>query len=548
MGTPSSKISLCSGVPLNNRYGHTLYFKSKADQIAYFNGKVVKSYSGYTYLRKTWKVKVNATMAEAWEWSYLFFANRAEGSESKTYYYFINQIEYINDNTVELSLELDVLQTYMFDWILRPCFVEREHSATDELGANTVDEGLDVGEYTIWDTYNIDFTTNITVIIASTIDLNKYYINGVEDRIAGSNYDNIFGGFQLTAVPLQTMPDWDNMAWDDLVKVLYKLEQDGKSDAVFNMWEYPGELIQWTDGEFDTAILKYVEGGKTFHVSIAERPYQFGNFTPKNQKTLQYPYCFLYATNKQGGAAIYQYDKFSTGIPQFRVMGNIAPDGFVRLTPALYKGAVLNFDESLSVGNFPTCSWNNDTYKLWLAQNQTQQNLGLALDGLKIVGGAAAIAGGVAATAGTFGGGAGLGVAGVSTGVGLISSGATGIASQLAQRADRDVQPPQARGNFSGSHNISNGIHGFEIQHKCIDEHHARMIDNYFTMYGYATRLVKLPNISSRPAFNYVKTIGSNVGGNICMEDLQVINSIFDKGITFWKNTDVGNYDLDNTP
>lgn len=543
MSTPATTIYLCANVPLNNRYDHTLWFPNATSQKNFFNAKSVKVYTAYSYVRKSWTLKVAATMEEARVWSYLYFFN---GSTNKVYYYFVNQVEYINDSTVELKLEMDVIQTYMFDWILRPCYVEREHSATDHWNESTIDEGLDVGDYITATKETIDLSSKLCILTAASIDINKYYVNGVEDAIVGSKYGNIFGGFQITAVGLDAYEDWNNMAWDELAKILYKLEQDGKSDAIFTIWEYPSQLVSWTNGSFETAIAKYVNGSPVMTHTAQARPTSIDGYTPKNRKTLQYPYCFMYVTNNNGGAAIYQYDRFGSSNRTFRIQGNIAPDAVVKLIPVNYKGVSHNYDEALTMGSYPLCTWNSDTYKLWLAQNQNQQNLGLAMDGLKIVGGVAAIVGGAVATGATGGAGGTLGVAGVSGGIGLISSGASGIASQIAQRADKDVQPPQARGSYTGSHNISNGIQNFDIYHKTIDAHHAEMIDKYFTMYGYATRKVKVPNIHVRPSFTYTKTIGSNVGGNICMEDLQKINSIFDNGITFWVNRDVGNYDVDN--
>lgn len=542
MSTPATNIYICSGVPLNNRYDHTLYFANANSQLTYFSGKVVRTLKDYSYVRKSWKLKVAATMEEARVWSYLYFQN---GTTGKRYFYFINQIEYINENSVELTLEIDVIQTYMFDWVLRPCYVEREHSVTDNWGENTIDEGLETGDLITASKETVDLSSELVIMVAASIDINKYYVNGVEDQIVASKYDKIFGGFQVTAVGLNAMSEWDDMAWDELAKILYKLQVDGKLDAIFTIWQYPGNLLSWTDGDYETALAKYVTGSSTFTYTASARPTTINGYKPKNQKVLQYPYCMLYATNNSGGAAVYQYEKFSSNNYTFRIRGNIAPDAVIKLIPVSYKGVAHNYDEALSMGNYPICSWNSDTYKLWLAQNQNQQNLGFAMSGLKIIGGVGAIVGGVAAAAPTGGTAT---VAGVSAGVGLISSGASGIASQLAQRADKDIQPPQARGTYSGSHNLSNGLQNFDFYHKTIDAYHAEMIDNYFSMYGYATRKVKTPNISSRPAWNYVKTIGSNIGGNMCMEDLKLINAIFDKGITFWKNTDVGNYALDNTP
>lgn len=545
MSTPSTTIYLCSGVPLNNRYDHTLYFASAAAQLDYFSGKVVRTLNDYSYVRKSWKLKVAATMEAARVWSYLYFQN----GTGKRYFYFINQIEYINDNAVELTLELDVIQTYMFDWALRPCYVEREHSVNDTWGENTIDEGLDVGELITASRETIDLSSDLVIMTAASIDINKYYISGgeTEDKILGSYYDGIFGGFQITATPI-TDPEGQGQLWDEFATMLNYLNTKGKIDTVFTMWQYPRKLITYNYGSYDWCVSPYVTGAIPFAHTVLDRPSIIDGYRPKNKKVLQYPYCFIYATNNNGGAAVYHYEKFRSEDRMFHIQGNIAPDAVVKLVPIHYKGVLYNYDESLSMGNYPICTWNSDTYKMWLAQNQNQQNLGLAMSGLKIVGGVAAIVGGVAATGGTGGAAGAAGFAGVSAGVGLISSGASGIASQLAQRADKEVQPPQARGTYSGSHNISRGLQNFDFYHKTIDAYHAEMIDNYFSMYGYATRKIKEPNISSRPSWNYVKTIGSNIGGNICMEDLQIINSIFDKGITFWKNTDVGNYALNNQP
>ena len=64
----------------------------------------------------------------------------------------------------------------------------------------------------------------------------------------------------------------------------------------------------------------------------------------------------------------------------------------------------------------------------------------------------------------------------------------------------------------------------------------AERIDKYFDMYGYLTNTVKIPNLNNRPNWNYVKTIGVNIIGDIPQEDLQTIKNMFDNGITLWHN------------
>lgn len=64
----------------------------------------------------------------------------------------------------------------------------------------------------------------------------------------------------------------------------------------------------------------------------------------------------------------------------------------------------------------------------------------------------------------------------------------------------------------------------------------AERIDNYWSMYGYLTNNLKIPNINNRPNWNYVKTLGMNITGEIPQDDLQSIKTMFDSGVTLWHN------------
>ncbi len=68
-------------------------------------------------------------------------------------------------------------------------------------------------------------------------------------------------------------------------------------------------------------------------------------------------------------------------------------------------------------------------------------------------------------------------------------------------------------------------------------------------MYGYSCNKVKVPNISSRPSWNYVKTVGCNITGSVPTSTISKIKEIFDNGVTFWKDTAaVCDYTQDNRP
>ena len=104
--------------------------------------------------------------------------------------------------------------------------------------------------------------------------------------------------------------------------------------------------------------------------------------------------------------------------------------------------------------------------------------------------------------------------------------------SEVYQHA---LTPYTARGNTNGGDiNTCSGRNCFSFYKMCIKQEYARIIDDYFSMYGYKVNSVKIPNVTGRSTWNYVKTIDCNITGNIPQQDLQEIKNIFDNGVTFW--------------
>lgn len=520
MSNPQSIINICSGVNLTPAYKHTIYFDNASAQQNYFAGKVVKTFPAYSFLRKSWNIKVEANMEQAKTWTYLYFVN----GSGKVYYYFITNIEYINDNTVELLLELDVMQTYMFDYNLRSCFVEREHAADDTIGANTVDEGLDVGTLTTLIDYSVDLGDLCILVLAAFDPMTTTEEH--TSRVFGANYNGVFYGLGVYAVNMKYWQTW-----------AVKLDMiNAKLDGIVSMWMYPKRLVTLEDGHDweDGVACMPVKSVASFNETVSRNTSLHNEYYPRNKKLYCYPYNFLYVSNNQGGCATYQYEKFTgSGSPTFKVCGALSPEAGVMIYPLYYNGRTLNPEEGLTLANYPNCAWNQDAYKLWLAQNQSSQTATLIGAGASIV-------------AGTVTAFASAGV-GALAGGGMVAGGIATIGNLMAQRKDASVQPPQARGNHSASVNVVNGFQTLTFEKKCITEEIAMMLDNYFDTFGYKVHTVKLPNRKVRQNWTYTKTVDCVVTGNICTEDKQKIESIYDNGITFWVNGDnIGNYDLPN--
>lgn len=517
MSIPHSTIYLLSDIPLNSTYEHTFYFDNVWDQRDYFLGKTVKRLNNYSYLRKERVIKIAGDIVNARSWSYLIYEN----ADGKWFYNFINKVEYLNDNTVELHIELDVIQTYMFDWELHQCFIERTHTRTDKIGEHTVPEGLETGPLVelLYGGNYYNFS-NLCIMVLTAVDK-----DGFNSR--GTSYNGIYSGLTIYAVDRDKETSFNT--W------LREMETAGKIDGIVSIWMYPKELVRlkgsWTDGD----ILHEVTGWTDlvdFDVGDVD---SVDGYTPLNNKLFTYPYSFLYASNNMGGSAVYRrelFEKTSDGKFRFTLMGAYSPDSGVSLVPRQYAENVgLSVEHALTMPPFPTCAWTGDAYKIWLAQNQSSREL--SLQQAKINGAVGIVTAG-AGVAGALMGAGGIGLGTAAGGLATTYNAYKQIQGIMAQQEDMDVQPPQARGNHSANINLANRFHGFYVYHKSVSGRYALMIDEYFTRYGYKVNTIERPSLKNRKKYTYIKTVGCTVSGPFCGEDQVRIQNIFDKGITFW--------------
>lgn len=516
----ASSLTLCGFVPLDTRYEHTLDFPDKTTQNAYFSSLAKYGpFNDYTYLRKESVIRVNIG-AEALEnagVNYLFTRN-----DNKTRYYFITNKVYKADDITELHIDLDVMQTYQFDWTIPPCFVERQHVSDDVPGRYMMDEALELGEYVNNSVENFDVGA-LAIVVQSSVTLQ----NPIGDPVRGGIIDNVYSGLALYT---RTLNETGSLVLDGVIS---SLETQGKADGIASMWVYPKEMISADWGNEDDETMLLVKG-------ISHKGHQAHNqrtldgYTPKNKKLLTYPYNFLYVHNNMGECAHYHYERFGTVFPDgpyFRVYGNIGADGTVRMAPMDYNGVAVNNEEGISLTGYPTCAWTQDAYKIWLAQNANSQALSIQSGNIAVAVGAAQVAfGGVQAAIPLGDGGGEM----ISHGIQQAYSGYQQVAGVLAARKDAQVQPPQAKGAQSSSCNITMGTQTFQFLYKSIRAENAQAIDSYFSMYGYKINRVTEPQYKNRSNWNYIRTIGCIVKGNIDANDRYRIASIFDKGVTFW--------------
>lgn len=510
---PNSTVILMKDIPWNANYESTMWFGDTIAQATYFANpdKIVKTFDKQSYVRPSGSsggvIDVKELADNLYNVNYMAFRNINFGG--KWFYAFVTSVEYVNNKTTRVYFEIDLMQTWLVgteatpnDYTLNECFVEREHSATDEIGDNLVAEDLELGDYFFTDNGQMGgFDGSYSIIVASTFvdiienDDGTYLRVDISGRMYGGVYSGVYFNVFTSA--------------SEASDFLYKATNANYSDGIISVFMIPSEYIQ--DATTDTphsitdSIIKYYN--------------DVSGYVPKNNKLFTYPYNFLCVSDSNGNVANYPYEYFNSERCTFKTTVALACTPEAQCVPISFKGVQNeNYNERMVISNFPQCAYTIDSYRAWLAQNAIPMTASV---GSTLVGGifSGAVSGGL--------GGAVIG--GVSSAIGSVSN-------ALAQRHVASTMPPQARGSQTSVINMATKTQGFRSYRVQIRAEFAKIIDDFFQKYGYATKQVKIPNVNVREHWTYVKTIGCTITGSLPADDETEICKIFDNGITFFKD------------
>lgn len=526
-------------VPLESDYKNTLYFTDKESQTDFFKSKVVKRYTDFSYQRKDSFIRVPDHFDNLQNVNYVMYQNTK--FSNKWFYAFIKELKYVDDGRTDVVIDTDCIQTWFFDYNIKPSFVEREHVDDDSVGAHTLPENLETGEYIVNKvTHGRPLNSINEIVVGSTIDLAQY-----ESGITSDAYPNINGNLVGGVYSGVKYYHFNNV--NSLNTMLKNVTKAGKSDSINCIFMGNSNFYDTEDVEGkaykvikDSGVAKtmdfdYVTTIDNTYVQITtpSKPTKVNGYTPRNKKLLTYPYNYLYVSNNCGGSAIYKYELFKNNKTEFDYVGCLTPGMSIRFRPLNYNNQEINNDEGLNCGKLPICSWNTDVYTNWLTQNSVNIGISIGTSAVSIIGG-------------MFMSGTG---AGSLMGASGMYSGVMGIANAIGQLHEQALIPPQAQGNINnGDVTAGSGFLTMSLFEKSIKKEYAQIIDGYFDVFGYKVNMVKIPNKAHRSRYWYTKTIDVNIDGAIPNKDLQIIKDCYNKGITFWRNVnEIQNYSLSNT-
>lgn len=582
---------------------HCIRYDTASEQYSSVHSYMDATFTSSTYVRpeRGW-FDIDAYAPSIKYANYGMFDN----PDDRRYYFDITDVEYVNENVTRVHFSVDLLATYMFDYVRTSQRVLREHVNDDSVGANIQPEPVGTGQLqqywhrqtaslpgdAAFSSYTFDLRESAVFVFAGDqADGNKVHAGVLDGTVEGACC-------WVIPVPIQddgsyftaTLTDW-----------LWSMNRNNKAESIVSMTMYPLDLLPSGIDRYNATPLfgdsgdNFTTGTLTFDALPDGTQNNLGSYTPRNNKLYTYPYCFLRLSNSKGQYRDYAYEFFGQssnpdyGKFVFRIKGSPDPAGDLWCIPVTYNGgSPESLDDAISLGGIPQISWAFNSYQNWLAGNAGSLAMNLLstaamfLPGVGIgvkVASAAGKALAVGNTTRRFLSAAGTGASmarGVATDAARASmrqswaeipalakgAAALGAAQGLSSAGtlaaslyDQSNVPDGVRGQATGASTVAVGAYGFTFTGMGVRPEFAKCIDDFFQVYGYAVNENKVPNEVGRKSYNFVQTQGaafrpnsnaSNTMG-VPASAMAAINAMYDEGIWFWHDpATAGDFTDDN--
>lgn len=573
--TPTTGEIYLLNVPFDSNYHNVIDFETSDDRYNYFVTHYLARYQtpgeepikfyfdDCSYSRKDGVLYVPVHIDKLYDVNYLMFRNKYYSN--KWFYSFVVNQKYVNDGCTALTIATDVYSTWQNQIEFQDSFVEREHVPVqnDIPGFNVVPEGLETGELVPYETFNLsdELTPEICVAyngesVGSTTILKKY----------GGNYNGIPSSIPFLLV--------DSGHIGDFLSVVKAASQD---QYLFTIFSVPRLAVKSRVRSTSASpyFQEILNGSDSYRESrrvifTTNTPENVDGVKPHNKKLLTYPYAYLGFTAPNGTPKIYRYENFHNSEEiQFEGFSEINPNPTVVINPLNYHNITANAVNAVTINGYPMISYSNDVFNTWLAQNSqivnlsidrsqfnydmTQARNSVAVNRENANATANLITNAVSAAGSTISGNLSGMITGTVSGINSMENHNLNLQdlalSNLANAGNKmyDIRGINAQvekqsllpdtGVLSSSNStlLGYGYFGLSTFSRFgVKNENIKRLDDFFDLYGYQVNEVKIPNLTTRYWWNYVKTVGANIRGPIPEKDLNVIKAIFDHGVTIW--------------
>lgn len=340
---------------------------------AWLNSCSPLNFPNNKYWRTGATIKCPIRYEESFNYDYVRIINRlGEIERTRTWYCFITGRTYISNNCTLFTLAVDYPQTFLFNSDGSPFwktygFIE---TATIENPEPNRGQGAEFPIpakqcSSLW----YDALKDFSILVYSTVDLTILMTSGTVSYISQLN-----GGVFMASVPFIATGAG---AAEMLANTITKLNELGLTDAVSGAYCVPSRYFNSFTSDTWTMCAQGRIETETITISPID---SIGGYVPNNKVLLRGDYSVIIVNNCQGESSIYHFEDFK-GSPTFKsTVSVISGSPTIMLWPGdNYKyGNSADFRQHIMKITSPiSCSYLNDNYKIWLAQNSNQRSAAL---------------------------------------------------------------------------------------------------------------------------------------------------------------------------
>lgn len=542
----SNKLMLCKDVPLDASQTRQLSFSDSADQYNYFRGKATHFFDDFKYIREHRGVKVPVNAEEIGNICYMGFQNRASG---KWYYAFVTQVAYVNPETSLINFEIDVYQTFLFDMVIRDCDIAREHVVVDNFRENTLQEPVDAGDYIVCynDTFDLDAldeqTTHYQFVIVSAVDLLADAGTLEEPKITGAQ-GGVYAGLPSGARAYLVSPRRGTSSITSIMESVSNFPWVSQSIlAIYACTSFNiAGSVTVKDSAMGFQIGVISDSSTPLSIPVGGVLANWMSHFPfyRNNKMYTSQFSFIEMVLPNGNRTVLKPEFLNDGVPNIQVVGTLIPSPQMYIYTPDYCGADNDFMLNSNVlSGFPCFPVQNNTYPLQTTQAEATNTLVHSQNKSNIFWDT------VGNVAQSIFSGNPLNV--ISTGIDALRN-----VRNEEQAAERDRQRiGQMQTNVSLTGSSGGGLESFIASKKLeiffrwwtVKPEYAEKIEQFLDVYGYKVSRFGIPEMYSRPRYNYIRCNNVNIFGDIPNEFLQPLRNMFLNGFTLWHDkTSVGIY------
>lgn len=465
-----------------------------------------------TFQRQNREMRLPLSMDVAGRYNYGSFVNNG-----RTFYCFITEMEYVNDNMTKASYNIDFWHTYQGDIQYRPSFIERKLVARsdDIFGKYTLSEPVEVNRWVLKEMDGTNREPYRYVMIDSGFpnapDINRTSYGPLE-----------------CAIHVET--------GNDLSDIMSRLEQmltrSNNIESLQGVWAVPCRVPLDKTGGFINGY------SLTLPTSIGGRPI-------KNKKSLLSPYCFVGCYSSDGGSSTWEIQDVCTdgetvncnvefsllptpellgypanafGEPNSNALMSIACDNLPQPNIAINAITISNTLKLLgNIVGIGSAAWMGNA-QIGMALNRTPE-----LKKNRHGGGGAV---------------SNRALSNVSLNQQMVEAASAGnIGGAVTNMADTALHMQAIVGTKGAGASASAQLMvvGLNFALFVPDDESFKAVDDFFSRYGYAIGEIQDIELNNRSLFEYVKTQDASISVPNAPVDAEIaIKELFDSGLTLF--------------